>query len=127
MTSDEQAIRNLVDTWMKATKAGDLATVLDLMTEDMIFMVPGQKPFGKREFEAGSKAMSGFQVEGSARIEEVQMLGDWAYIRNYIDVTITPPGQQAIRNTGYTLSILRKEADGRWRLCRDANLVMQTS
>jgi uncharacterized protein (TIGR02246 family) len=126
MNSDEQAIRDLVDTWMRATKAGDLATVLDLMTEDMIFMVPGQKPFGKREFAAGSKAMSGFQVEGTARIEEIQLLGDWAYIRNYIDVTITPPGQQSIRNTGYTLSILRKEPDGRWRLCRDANLVMQS-
>jgi len=28
-----------------------------------------------------------------------------------------------LRRTGYTLSILRKEKDGRWLLVRDANLL----
>jgi ketosteroid isomerase-like protein len=44
-------------------------------------------------------------------------------LRNYIEVSMTPPGGVAMRHSGYTLSILRKE-NGRWRLCRDANLVM---
>ena len=48
--SDETAIRKLVETWMAASKAGDIATVLDLMTEDVIFMVPGREPFGKEAF-----------------------------------------------------------------------------
>jgi len=39
MQSDEQAIRNLVDTWMTASRTGDLATVLRLMADDVIFMV----------------------------------------------------------------------------------------
>jgi uncharacterized protein (TIGR02246 family) len=48
MTDDERAIHTLVDAWMTATKTGDLTTVLSLMTDDVIFMVPGQQPSGKR-------------------------------------------------------------------------------
>ena len=33
---------------------------------------------------------------------------------------MTPPGGEPPRRAGYTLTILRKEADGRWRLARDA-------
>lgn len=35
MAPDEQQIRELVRTWMQATRAGDVATVLGLMTEDV--------------------------------------------------------------------------------------------
>jgi len=31
MNDDERAIRNLVDTWISATRAGDIETVLDLI------------------------------------------------------------------------------------------------
>jgi len=50
MTADERAIRELVATWMAASRAGDLDTVLGLMTEDVVFMVPGREPFGKEAF-----------------------------------------------------------------------------
>jgi ketosteroid isomerase-like protein len=33
MTNDERTIRNVVDTWMSATKAGDQRTVLSLMAD----------------------------------------------------------------------------------------------
>jgi ketosteroid isomerase-like protein len=38
-------------------------------------------------------------------------------------MTITPPGGAPMRRAGYTLTILRKGSDGRWRLARDANLL----
>ncbi|HSE59858.1 MAG TPA: hypothetical protein VLA99_14250 [Nitrospiraceae bacterium] len=34
MQSDEEEIRRLVATWMAATKAGDVETLLSLMSED---------------------------------------------------------------------------------------------
>jgi uncharacterized protein (TIGR02246 family) len=123
MSPDERAIRELVDTWMKASRAGDTATVLNLMSDDAIFMVPGREPFGKDAFAASSKSMKGFRLEGSADIRELRVLGEWAYLRNFIEITVTPPGGAAVRRSGYTLTILRKESDGRWRLMRDANLV----
>jgi uncharacterized protein (TIGR02246 family) len=54
-TDNERAIRNLIETWMAASKAGDLATVLSLMTDDVIFMVPGKEPFGKEAFAKASE------------------------------------------------------------------------
>lgn len=124
MTQDERAIRDVVDAWFAASKAGDIASILDLMTDDVIFMVAGQPPFGKKEFAAASEGMKNVQIDGAYAIQEVQVLGDWAYLRNHIRMTITPPGgSPAMRRAGYTLTILRKEADGRWRLTRDANLL----
>jgi uncharacterized protein (TIGR02246 family) len=123
MTDDERAIRELMAKWMAATKGGDVATVLGLMADDVVFMVPGREPFGKAEFAALSRGMEGVQFEGSSEIVELQVLGDWAWARNRIRVTVTPPGGQAMTRAGYTLTILRKESDGRWVLARDANLL----
>jgi uncharacterized protein (TIGR02246 family) len=92
------------------------------MTDDVVFMVPGREPFGKEVFAAASDAMKNMRMEGKSDIEELRVLGDWAYIRNYIEMTVTPEGGEPVRRSGYTLTILRKE-DGRWRLARDANLV----
>ena len=54
MSEDERANHALIDRWMAATKAGDIGSVLDLMTDDVVFMVPGRAPFGKQEFAAMS-------------------------------------------------------------------------
>ena len=123
MSPDERAIRELVDTWMKASRAGDTETVLSLMSDDVVFMVPGREPFGKQTFAANSRSMDGVRLEGAADIRELKVLGDWAWLRNFLEITITPPGGAPVRRSGFTLTILRKEPDGRWVLARDANLV----
>lgn len=123
MSPDERAIRELVDTWMAASRAGDTAAVLKLMSDDVIFMVPGCEPFGKQTFAANSRSMDGVRLDGTADIRELKVLGDWAYLRNFIEITITPPGGAPVRRSGYTLTILRKVPDGKWVLARDANLV----
>jgi uncharacterized protein (TIGR02246 family) len=127
MTEDERAIRSLIDNWMEASKAGDLKTVLSLMTDDVVFMVPGKEPFGKAEFAATSEGMKNLRVEGKSEIKELKVLGDWAYMRNQLRIIVTPPNGQPMRRSGYTLTIVRKEPDGRWRLARDANLLTAES
>ena len=62
---------------------------------------------------------------GTSDIRELRVLGDWAYLRNYITMSMTPPGGKTMKRAGYTLTILRKEADGRWLLTRDANLLAE--
>ena len=124
MTDDERAIRNVVDTWLAASKAGDLDTVLSLMTDDVLFLTPGQAPFGKEAFAKMSQGMKDMQVDGTGEIQEVQVVGEIAYLRNALRIVITMPDGKVVRRSGQTLTILRKEADGEWRLMRDANLVM---
>lgn len=123
MNQDERAIRDLVDRWMEASRAGDTPAVLELMTDDVLFSVPGGQPFGKAEFRAASEGMKGFQMDGDASILEIEVLGETAWIRNRIDMTLTAPDGEPVRQSGYTLTILKKCGDGRWRVHRDANLV----
>src|SRR5262245_51688015 len=112
MSDDERAIRAVVDTWMTASETGDTRTVLDLMTSDAIFMVPGREPFDKKEFAAGAENLKSTRMEGEAEIRELQVLGDWAWLRSHIKLTMTPAGGAPVRRSGYTLTIMRKGEDG---------------
>jgi ketosteroid isomerase-like protein len=56
MHDDEQQIRELVSAWMSATKRGDLDTLLALMADDIVFLVPGQAPMDKAGYAKLQKA-----------------------------------------------------------------------
>jgi uncharacterized protein (TIGR02246 family) len=127
MTADEAAIHELIATWMQASRSGDTLTVLGLMTDDVVFMVPGREPFGKEAFAAAMDGLPGVSIDGTSDSRELQVLDDWAYVRTYLEVAMTPPGGEPVRRAGYTLTILRKGADGRWRLARDANLLAKVA
>ena len=127
--SDEQAIRDLVATWMAATKAGDTDRVLKLMADDVVFLRPGQPPMmGKAAFAAaattgGAPGKAPPQIEGTSEIQEIKVLGDWAFMWTKLKVVVTPSGDSPpITRAGHTLSILNKQ-NGQWVLARDANLL----
>jgi uncharacterized protein (TIGR02246 family) len=128
MDTDEQEIRQLVATWIDATKAGDTDTVLSLMADDVVFLVTGQPPMiGKAAFAAAMRAQSGQggrpQFEGKSEIQEIQVLGDWAYMWTRLTVKYTPTGAaDAMTRAGNTLTILKKQ-NGKWVLTRDANML----
>jgi uncharacterized protein (TIGR02246 family) len=121
---DARQIRRLVDSWIAASNARDLPALMDMMTDDVVFMTPGRAPFGKAEFAADSEHVKGVAIDARAEVQEIEVFGPRAYIRNHVRVELTSPGQAPKRVSGYAMSVLRKEADGRWRIARDANLVM---
>ncbi len=122
MSDDERAIRSAIQEWMDASKAGDTGSVLRLMADDVLFMVPGREPFGKEAFSTASQGLEDMLMEGRADIREVTVLGDWAWTRVHLAVTITPPNGRSIQRQGYTMSIWRKQPSG-WVIYRDANLL----
>jgi uncharacterized protein (TIGR02246 family) len=121
---DERQIRKLVDSWIGASNARNLPALMDMMTDDVVFMTPGRAPFGKAEFAADSQRMKSVTIDARAEVQEIEVFGPRATIRNHIQIELTSPGQAPRRMSGYAMSILRKEADGRWRIARDANLVV---
>ena len=126
MKTDEQQIRDLVASWMQATQAGDVDTVLDLMTDDVVFLVPGHAPMDKAGFAAAARRQAAGEApsfEGQSEIQEIQLAGDWAFMWTRLSVVATPPGgAPPIERAGHTLTVLRREG-GRWKLARDANLL----
>jgi len=124
MSPDERAIRDVISTWLTASAAGDNATVLSLMSDDVLFLVAGRPPFGKKEFASGQGALSTHRIEASSDVREVVVSGDLAYARSQLTVAMTPvTGGKTLRRSGPVLSIFRRLDGGRWVLSRDANLL----
>jgi uncharacterized protein (TIGR02246 family) len=126
MLNDEQAIRDVVAKWNEASEAGDIETIAGFIADDAVFQVPGRAPFGKDEFVTSFQAgMEQVRIAVNCEIEELQVAGDFAYLRNRLRVMITPRGGGVpMTRAGYTLTILRKRPDGSWVLSRDANLLV---
>ena len=126
MTTDEKEIRELIATWMAATKAGDTAKGLGLMADDVVVLVPGRPPMRKADFAKAADAQTGKQAptfDGTSEVQEVTVVGDWAFMWTKLRVIVTPPnGAAPMIRAGHTLSVLRKEC-GKWLLARDANLL----
>jgi uncharacterized protein (TIGR02246 family) len=122
--NDEQAIRDLVANWLSASKAGDADKVLSLMAEDVVFLTPGHPPMrGKAAFAASQSALKDIDLEATSDIQEIKVLGDWAYIWTNLTVIMTPKkGGAPVKRTGNTLSILQKQ-NGAWVIARDANML----
>jgi len=123
--SDEQQIRDLVSAWMNATRSGDGATVLSLMTDDALFLLPGQAPMTKKDFAAQAEQQSsneGPLIDGTSNIKEINVSGDMASMVSELNVSVTTPDGEQLSRSGHTLTVFRK-IEGRWYLSRDANLL----
>lgn len=123
MKSDEQEIHEVHTTWIGAVNAGDLARLLTLMTDDVVFLGPGQAPFGREGFTANfSAALQRIRFECSSELEEVVVIGEVAYTRARDALAVSPrTGGDEQRLTGYRMTVYRRQSDGRWLLARDAH------
>lgn len=123
MSPEEQNIRQVHSTWIRAVNAGDVARLLTLMTDDVVFLSPGQAPTGREAFPAGfSTAHQKFQVHCVSEVERVAVVGDVAYTTCRDSLSITPRGAgETTELAGHRMTIYRKQPDGRWLLAADAH------
>ena len=124
---EKQKIRQVIEAWLQASKSGDTAAVLQLMAEDVVFLLPGQEPMrGRRGFAAAAKSSGNkFRlVESTPKIQEILLSGDYAFCWNHLDLQMADQTDGTVhRRAGDVLSVFRKEPDGRWVIFRDANLL----
>ena len=126
---DEGAIREVHSSCIDAVNAGDLARLLTLMTDDVVFLNPGQQPVGRREFPDGF--LIGHQrswIHCVSEIEEVAVFGEVAYTRCRDSLSVKPrSGGLAMELAGHRITIYRKQADGLWLLARDVHTLSPVS
>ena len=122
---DEQQLRQMIDTWLEASKAHDVQTLLNLLADDVLFITPGKEPFGKEAFAAGNEQLP--DMEPAIDIREIEVIGDWAWMRSFLQVSFMQPGKDPVRHSGHILTILWKRPDGQWVIKRDANFVKPES
>lgn len=126
MQSDERAIREVHSTWIEAVNAADLAPLQALMADDVVFLGPGEAPFGRDGFPAPfAAAHAQFLIRCVSELEEVQVVGDVACTVCRDALSVTPrAGGPATRLAGHRLTVYRRQADGRWLLARDAHTLV---
>lgn len=126
MPTDEQSIRNLFSEWREASEDGDPDRLAPLISEDAVFLMPGQSPMHGREsfLEAFREGMQHYSIESEGEIRELQIHGKVAYCWTQLSVTVTPRRNGLpMRRSGPTLTILHKGADDAWVIVRDANML----
>lgn len=123
MGPDERAIREVHSTWIDAVNAGDLVRLLSLMADDVVFLNPGQAPFGREGFPAGfSAAHQQARIDCSSELEDVVIVGEVAYTLSRDSLSVSPRATgEALRLAGHRITVYCKQPDGRWLLVRDAH------
>jgi uncharacterized protein (TIGR02246 family) len=77
---DERAIRELHLTWIDAVNAGDLVGLLGSMADDVLFLRPGETPFGRDAFSPRfSAAHEQARINCISELEDVVVVGEVAY------------------------------------------------
>ena len=123
MASDEREIRTVHSIWIDAVNAGDLARLLTLVAEDVVFLTPGQAPFGQESFSSNFMAAhQQMRIYCTSELEEVVVVGEVAYTRSRDTLSVTPrAGRKAGQLAGHRMTVYRKQSDGRWLLSRDVH------
>jgi uncharacterized protein (TIGR02246 family) len=123
MGPDERAIREMHSTWIDAVNAGDLACLLRLMADDVVFLGPGQAPCGRDGFSPNfSAAHQQARINCISELEDVAVAGEVAYTLSRDSLSVTPrSGGEAMELAGHRITVFRKQPDGRWLLARDAH------
>ena len=126
---DERAIREVHSTWIDAVNAGDLVRLLSLMADDVVFLNPGQAPFGRDEFSVNFPAAhQKFRVRCVSELEEVVVAREVAYTRSRDSLSVTARADgKAVQLAGHRMTVYRKRRDGRWLLSRDVHTLSAVS
>jgi uncharacterized protein (TIGR02246 family) len=122
--AQQDAVRRvLVDEYVKADSAGSVDAKMRLYMADAVLLPPdGQAVVGYqaiRSWHQGTYARAAMQL--TPTVDEVQMIGDWAFARGSWTGTTTPKaGGEPRRESGKFVILLRRLPDGgSWRIARE--------
>ena len=113
--ADQAAIRTLHEQTAAASSAGDLAA---LFTDDAIVMAPNAPALvGKEAIRTWAQGLfDQFTLEETVTTEEIQVAGDWGFLRGTYTATTTPKaGGEPQEETGKCVHIVHRQPDGSWK------------
>ena len=117
--ADVQAIRNVLDEWIKAVNTGDAERLLSTVSDDVEMFPPGQPPIRGGQ---AHEFLRGFLEQVTVELkpftnEEIVVGGDWAFQRHSYQLSVTPKdGSDSITEKGHGIHIFRRESDGSWKM-----------
>ena len=120
-TADLAALEAIAEEYEAAYSAGDADALVALHTDDAVRMPPNAPPvIGKDAIRASFQAtFEQFDGKIALSLEEVEVAGDWAFVRGASPVTLTPKaGGEPLQSEGKYISIRKRQPDGSWKIFR---------
>lgn len=119
--ADIQAIFDFEQSVFDAQIAGDFEAWMSSFTEDVALFPPNASPL--RGIEAirqfNTPIWEQFNLHEESDEREIQVAGDWAYIRAHWIWTLTPKsGGKEVQDIGNSIWILRRQPHNSWKITR---------
>ncbi|MCK5324528.1 MAG: DUF4440 domain-containing protein [Woeseiaceae bacterium] len=119
--ADVQAILDLEQAVFDAQIAGDIDAWVSYFAEDAIVMLPNApallNKLAIRQWNAPN--FEQFDLHEESDYREVEVAGDWGYIRAHWIWTLTPKdGGKSVKDTGYSIWIVHRQPNGSWKITR---------
>jgi len=122
-TADEDAIRQVATQEIAAGNAGDIDVFLAAMSDDVVFMAPNEPTHRGADAHEWLRGMfDQVTISGAGYTDEqIVVSGDLAYHTYGFEWTLTPKaGGEPMREAGHGVHILRRQADGSWKITLDS-------
>ena len=118
--ADVEAIRALLDDFVAAENAGDLQTIMALITEDVVTMPPEEPPVvGTDAVRTWWESTFGqVDIQGAVSDVEIQAFGDWGFVRGIWNVTATPKSGGEPQQNDYSFILVVRRENGAWKEAR---------
>jgi ketosteroid isomerase-like protein len=120
-TADPATVRTHVDQFVSVWNAGDVGALGSMIAEDAVLMQPTGPALEGRESILADIAQ-GYDIallQQSATVDEVIMLGEWAYARGTWNLDPTPEaGPEVPALSGKWSVVYQPAPDGGWQVWR---------
>ena len=111
------------EAYVTAINSNNLANLVGMLTEDVVFLSPNEPVMvGKAAVRPWLEGyLKAFKTHWDKPVQEFVVSGDWAFERYSFKSTDLPiSGGPVVEDTGWGLVIYHHDADGKWRVARDA-------
>ena len=111
------------EAYVTAINSNNLESLLGMLTEDVVFLSAHEPVMvGKAAVRPWLEAyLKAFKTHWDKLVQEFVVSNDWAFERYSYKSTDTPlAGGAVVEDTGWGLVIYHHDADGKWRVARDA-------
>jgi len=120
--ADLAAIDALRQEHVAAVNAGDLEAMLATMTDDVVYLPPGQPAVLGTEAlrSAVQPYYEQFEIHLSMNAEETVVAGDWAFEWGWASSSMRPlPDGDTVHVEAKYLYVYERQPDGSWKIARD--------
>jgi len=122
-SASDAAAHKAHENYVRVINSNNIDSLSSMLTEDVVFLAAGEKPMvGKAVVRAWADGyLKAFHIKWDKPVQEFVVSGDYAFERYSYTSTDTPVGGgKGVVDTGWGLVVYHRDADGTWRVARDA-------